>query len=208
MNSKKKEGEEILNLNEGHQPLTEEASRSSQEEAEGVEVDRDTVEKRIARLEDYIKTKEKELGDLQDKYLRLYAEFDNYKKRVLKDQTEFLKYANENIIKELLPVIDNLERAIKHSKESAGGEDVKKLIEGVELTLKQFTGLLNKFGVTEVPSVGEFFDPTKHQAVSQVESEDLDDNMIIKEFQKGYFYNNRILRPAMVSIAKKIKKKD
>lgn len=208
MNSKKKEGEEILNLNEGQQPLTEEVSRSSQEEAEGAEVDRDTVEKRIARLEDYIKTKVKELGDLQDKYLRLYAEFDNYKKRVLKDQTEFLKYANENIIKELLPVIDNLERAIKHSKESAGGEDVKKLIEGVELTLKQFTRLLNKFGVTELPSVGEFFDPTKHQAVSQVESEDLDDNMIIKEFQKGYFYNNRVLRPAMVSVAKKIKKKD
>lgn len=188
------------------QPLAEETSRPSPEETEGSEVERETIEGRIARLEDYIKAKEKELGDLHDKYLRLYAEFENYKKRIIKDQTEFLKYASENIIKELLPVIDNLERAIRHSRESTGGEDTKKLIEGVELTLKQFIGVLNKFGVTEVTSVGEFFDPAKHQAVSQVESEDLDDNLIVKEFQKGYFYNNRILRPAMVSVAKKVKK--
>lgn len=188
------------------QPLAEETSRPSPEETEDSEVERETIEGRIARLEDYIKAKEKELGDLHDKYLRLYAEFENYKKRIIKDQTEFLKYASENIIKELLPVIDNLERAIRHSMESTEGEDTKKLIDGVELTLKQFLGVLNKVGVTEVSSVGEFFDPAKHQAVSQVEAEDLDDNLIVKEFQKGYFYNNRILRPAMVSVAKKVKK--
>ena len=135
---------------------------------------------------------------LQDKYLRLAAEFDNYRKLSQRDLREASRFANESILRELLPIIDNLERAVKSAKESSDGDG---LIRGVELTLKQFSETLAKVGVRPVESVGAPFDPACHQAVARVERTDLPENQVIEEFQKGYLLHDRILRAAMVSVA-------
>jgi len=139
-----------------------------------------------------------EFQGLQDKYLRLLAEFENYKKLAQRDRSEASKFANENLLRDLLPIIDNLERAVKAATGAPSGEG---LIRGVELTLKQFTEMLAKYGVQAVPSVGGPFDPARHQAVARVETGDVPDNHVNDEFQKGYLLHDRILRPAMVSVA-------
>ena len=142
---------------------------------------------------------QEELQILQEKYLRLAAEFDNYKRRAQRDQTDTIRYANESILKNLLPIIDNLERAIQCAKESGTNGP---LLEGVELTHKQFLETVGKLGVKQISSTGNLFDPAMHQAVAQVESGTAEPNTIIEEFQKGYFLHDRILRPAMVTVAK------
>jgi len=101
----------------------------------------------------------KEVKAVQDRYLRLAAEFENYKKRAQKDQAEYAKYANERLLRELLPVLDNLQRALQHAQQSGGTNG---LIEGVELTCKQYLEVLSRFGVRPIPSVGQPFDPAVH----------------------------------------------
>ena len=140
-----------------------------------------------------------ELQVSQDKYLRLAAEFENYKRRAQRDQSDSLRFANESLLKNLLPIIDNLERAILCAKEAGTSGP---LLEGVELTHKQFLETVGKFGVRQVSSKGKTFDPAIHQAVVQVESENVAPNTVVEEFQKGYYLRDRILRPAMVSVAK------
>ena len=135
---------------------------------------------------------------LQDKYLRLAAEFENFKRLAQRDQREYYRFANESLLKELLPIVDNLERAIKSSKERMGSGG---LIQGVELVLKQFLETLAKFGVRPLKSVGETFDPSRHQAVAHVESQDASGKIVVEEYEKGYLLHDRILRPAMVTVA-------
>ncbi|MER3422171.1 MAG: nucleotide exchange factor GrpE [Nitrospiraceae bacterium] len=142
--------------------------------------------------------KNEEIKALQDKYLRLAAEFENYKRLAQRDQREFAKFANETLLKELLPIVDNLQRAIAFAKAGPGSEG---LIQGVELTLKQFRETLAKFGVREIPSIGQAFDPSLHQAVSQVETSDAAANAIVDEHQKGYLLHDRVLRASMVTVA-------
>lgn len=142
--------------------------------------------------------KTNEARTLQDKYLRLAAEFENYKKLAQRDQREHSRFANERILRELLPVVDNLERALRCSKEDQGRDG---FIQGVELTLKQFLETLAKFGVRQIASVGETFDPARHQAVARVESTTASDNTVAEEHQKGYLLHERILRPAMVTVS-------
>ena len=142
--------------------------------------------------------KNEEAKALQDKYLRLAAEFENFKRLTQREQREYYRFANESLLKELLPIIDNLERAIKSSKESRGSE---RLIQGVELVLKQCLETLAKFGVRPMNSVGEPFDPSRHQAVAHVESEDASGKIVVEEYQRGYLLHDRILRAAMVAVA-------
>lgn len=156
-------------------------------------VSKDTVED----LKEALATKTEEAQGYQDRYLRLAAEFENYKRRAQRDQQEFARYANETVLKELLTTVDNLERAVRFSKEQKGGEG---LLEGVELTLKQLMETLTKFGVRPVTSLGEPFDPSRHQAVARTESQ-AEANTVVDEYQKGYFLHDRILRPAMVTVA-------
>ncbi len=143
--------------------------------------------------------KNEELHALNDKYLRLAAEFDNYKRRVQRDQRDTIRFANEKLFKDLLPTLDNLERALQSGREQAL---IEGLLEGVDLTYKHFLDTLQKMGMKPVASVGELFDPAKHQAVGQVESLTVPENVIVDEYQKGYFLHDRILRPAMVTVAK------
>jgi molecular chaperone GrpE len=140
-----------------------------------------------------------ELKEMSEKYLRLYAEFDNYKKRINKDKEELLKYGQESILYELLTVIDNLELALKH----ASDEVSTGLIQGVEITYKELMKTLEKFGLTAVEAEGENFDPSVHHAMSQVERDDVEENIVVEEYRKGYKLKDKVLRPSLVSVSKK-----
>ena len=152
----------------------------------------------VSELQLALAAKAEEVTGLNDKYLRLAAEFDNYKRLAQRDQRDQIRFGNEHLLKELLPVVDNLERAIKSSREGAGN-DV--LIQGVELTLKQLTGALTRFYVVPVETIGRPFDPATHQSVTSVASETVPKQHVVDEFQRGYLLHDRILRAAMVSIS-------
>ena len=150
-------------------------------------------------LREKLEEKEKELKSLHERLLRTQAEFDNYKKRMAKEKSNLMKYANEEIIKEILHTVDNLEIAIKHARDSNQSENI---IEGIEIILKQLLKSLERFGVIGFVALGETFDPSKHEAVIQVESAEHEPNTIIAESQKGYFLHDRLLRPALVTVTK------
>jgi molecular chaperone GrpE len=139
-----------------------------------------------------------ELKAQQDKYLRLAAEFENYKRLAQRDQREYARFANENLLKDLLPIGDNLERALNSAKASP---DKRGLIQGVELTRKQFIETLEKYGVKRISSIGERFDPSRHEAVARVDSRNTPETTVLEEHQPGYLLHERILRPSMVTVA-------
>jgi molecular chaperone GrpE len=140
-----------------------------------------------------------ELKAAQDRYLRLAAEFENYKKRAQKDQTDYIKYANERLLKDLLTVLDNLQRALQHAQQPGGTNG---LVQGVELTCKHYVEALSRHGVKEIPSVGLPFDPAVHQAVAMVDAKKGQaPNTVVAEHAKGYYLYDRVLRPAMVTVA-------
>jgi molecular chaperone GrpE len=158
--------------------------------------------KEAEKLKAELEKSKAEVHEYKDRYLRLYAETENFKKRMSRDVIEQGKYANENLIKEIIPVLDNLERAISHSDSAPGGQGKEGLVEGVKMVAKQLYDVLAKFGVTQVESVGKPFDPNRQQAMMHVETADYEPGTVVEEFQKGYFLNDRILRPAMVTVAK------
>lgn len=151
---------------------------------------------RIQELEEALAQKEQEAAANWDKYLRERADLENYRKRVAREKEEILKYGNESFILDILPAVDNLERALSHAEE--GGA----VIEGVKLTLSMLLASLKKHGVTPIDTpAGTPFDPALHQAMTQVPTGDQEPNTVVAEFQKGYLLNDRLLRPAMVSVA-------
>ena len=156
-------------------------------------------ENEIETLKTSLEGKSQEVKELRDKLLRSYAEIENYKKRTAKDREEWVNYANEGLLKELLTVLDNLSRAKTHGELTP---ELSKWMDGVTLTIKQFEGLLTKFGVRPIEAVNRPFDPSVHQAMAQVESEG-EEGTIVEEYQKGYWLHDRVLRPSMVTIAKK-----
>ena len=139
------------------------------------------------------------LQESEEKVLRLAADFENTKKRLERERDTSLKYAEENILKELLPGIDNIERAMDQAQEA---NNIESLLEGVELTRDGLLATLEKFGVTAIKSVGEPFDPNMHEAIAMEETDELEPNFILREFQKGYLYKERLLRPAKVIVSK------
>lgn len=152
----------------------------------------------VASFQEALAAKVEECKALNEKYLRLAAEFENYKRLSQRDQREQVRYGNEQLLKELLPVVDNLERAIKAAKDSAGSGA---LVQGVELTLKQLTGTLTKFGVQTIDSVGHPFDPSTHQAVAQLPSDTIPAQHVAEEYQRGYRLHDRTIRAAMVGVS-------
>ena len=131
------------------------------------------------------------------------ADFENYKKRAAREKEDWTKFANEDLIKSILPFIDNLERAVNHAQKIA---DTGVLVEGVRLTLQQLLQSLNKFGLSSFESVGKPFDPAMHEAMLVVETDKHEPNQVVEEFQKGYLLNDRLLRPATVSVSKATEK--
>ena len=150
-----------------------------------------------------LQAREKEIiEELNNKYMRLYAEFDNYKKRVNKDKEELVKYGNEALIYELLPVIDSLELALKHAQE----ESQAGIVQGVEMTLKELQRTLEKFGVAKIDAAGKEFDPSIHHAMTQIAREDLEEKMVAEELRPGYLYRDKVLRPSLVAVSIKPQK--
>lgn len=145
----------------------------------------------------------KKAAENQDKYLRAVADLENYRKRAQKEKEDLLKYCNGDFIKGLLPILDNFDRAIVTMNESA---DIAKIKEGIDLITRQFHKYLEQLGLARVPAVGEVFDPHKHQAVMHVETDEHPENIVVEELQRGYTLNDRLLRPAMVKVAKEKQK--
>ncbi len=157
------------------------------------------LKEKIKELENSLKEKDEEIKELKDKYLRVVAEAENMKKRLEREKREFLEYANENLLKDLLPVIDNIERAIEHANEDA---NVKDFIKGVEMTLNNFIKILEKYNVKSINALNEEFNPTYHEAMAIKETEEHPPNTVVEELQKGYMYKERLLRPSLVTVAK------
>jgi len=154
---------------------------------------------------DMIESLQNELNQQKEKHLRLYAEFENYKRMIQKEREELINYANEKLIKDLLPVIDNFELAIKHAGSELNSQWLESMKKGVENALKEFLRILEKYGVKQIETVGQVFNPEVHHAVSTVERQDMDDNIIVEELRKGYFYKNKLLREPLVAVSRKSK---
>lgn len=140
-----------------------------------------------------------ELDETKDKLLRLAADFENYKKRMERSRLDLMKYREEAFLKELLPVIDNLNRAIEQGQKD---DENSELLKGVELTCKGLFGVLEKFEVNPIASVGEPFDPNIHDALAMEHSAEVEENHVLLEFEKGYQYKDRLIRPAKVVVSK------
>ena len=169
----------------------------SSEEDESSEEDLIELDPIKALEKDLQKTKN-ELAEQKDSFVRLQAETDNFRKRLSREKDEFSQYANERLFKELIPIFDNLERALEDPS-----NDTKSLKERLEMILKQFSSFLEKEKVEQIKAIGEKFDPTVHEVLTSEESNEHEENTIISEFVKGYTINNRVLRPSQVVISKK-----
>ena len=126
------------------------------------------------------------------------ADFDNFKKRTVREREEHQRFVNEELLKQLLPVMDNFERALAHLEQS---KDFNTLLEGVQMIYRQIREILKKSGVRSVESLGRVFDPTKHQAISVRETVEVESNQVVEEFQKGYFLHDRLIRAALVVVS-------
>lgn|GEM_PF-30560 len=154
----------------------------------------------LKNLEEKLAAAQAEAIEDRDRMLRMAAELDNFKKRSSRELGDLKKYATENLLRQLLTVVDNLERAIAAA--APDGENGQRVVDGVSLTLAEIMKILEKHHVTAIQALGEPFDPAFHQAMCQEESADQPPNTVVQEFQKGYLIHDRLLRPAMVVVSK------
>lgn len=154
--------------------------------------------KEVKELKEIIEAKETELSDANDKYLRLLAEYDNFKKRTAKEKEAIYIDSVGDTVTKLLPLIDNFERAMLSFTEEDKESDFYK---GIEMIFNQTLDTFTKLGVTPIPSLGEEFNPKFHNAVMHIEDENVADNTIVEEFQKGYTFGGRVIRHSMVKVA-------
>jgi molecular chaperone GrpE len=178
-------------------------TRATAQEEKGAPEATPEISGDLAELQNKLLEKTQEAEENYTRLLRLAADMENLKKRQERERAELLQFANENLIKELLPVVDNLERALDHGRQL---EAPAAFLEGIDLVYQGFLKALDRFGVTPIDSVGQPFDPAFHNAVMQEEAPDAPDSSVIKELQKGYLLNQRLLRPAMVVVARNIPK--
>jgi molecular chaperone GrpE len=156
------------------------------------------VSDEVAQLREALEAKTREAEALQERSLRTMAEFDNAKKRAARERDEYTRYANESVLREILPVLDNFDRALQAARAEPGAAAV---VAGVELIQRELTRVLEKFGAVPFDSVGQPFDPTRHEAVARVHDPDRPDMTVVSETARGYLLNGRVLRPAMVTVA-------
>ena len=197
--SKKKKDPVVVDENNADEIETIEIESDAISSDEDKSPEEETVELDPVKIleKDLQKTKD-ELAVEKDNFIRLQAETDNFRKRLSREKDEFSQYANERLFKELIPIFDNLERALEDPS-----NDTKSLKEGLEMILKQFSSFLEKEKVEQIKAIGEKFDPTVHEVLTSEESNEHEENTIISEFVKGYTINNRVLRPSQVVISKK-----
>ena len=170
----------------GHGPET----KKNAEGKEPVTLPREEYEKLLARVQ--------ELDEMKDKFLRSAADFDNAKKRLLRERDEFAKFSQENLIRQLLPVLDNLQRALAHARDDKNASS-KALIAGIEMVYKQMLENLKSYGLVRFESVGQTFDPHRHEAVAYQQEEGKEDE-ILDEIEPGYMLHDKLLRAAKVRI--------
>jgi len=152
----------------------------------------------LAQLRQALEEARQRLDEKTDRYLRTVAEFDNFKKRTQREREEYIRFANESLLRELLPVLDNFDRALEAARAAAETESV---VAGVELIQRELLKALEKFGVTPYSALGQPFDPERHEAVLRVVRPGAPDMTVVEETQRGYLLNGRVLRPAMVVVA-------
>ena len=196
MNKDKTRDELMVTASEELEENLREEEESQDQEEKEIPLTKMTKAKLIEKIEKVQEASDKNL----DLYIRSQAEIDNLKKRYQKEQQGLIKFANESLIKQLLPVVDSLEKAITHSQDK---DSIQTIREGVDLTLKGLMDILQKAGVETVEAVGEQFDPNFHEAVSEMADEGIKPGTVIKDLQKGYILNQRLIRPSMVIVSKK-----
>jgi molecular chaperone GrpE len=155
-------------------------------------------EEEIQRLRDALQAKSQEAEEHRERYLRGAAEFDNARKRAAREREDYTRYANESLLRELLPVLDNFSRALQAARSEPGAAAVTA---GVELIQRELLRVLEKFGVTPFDSVGQPFDPERHEAIARVPAVGQPEGTVVNETARGYMLNGRVLRPAMVTVA-------
>lgn len=173
--------------------------RQEEEEAEGLSAEGLSEEQASQNVSELLAAKDEEIQQLNDRILRMAAEMENTRKRLDREKCDAISFANVSLIKDLLSVVDNLERALRHAE---GDADPASLLDGVKMTLKGFLDVLARHGCVPFDAVGKIFDPNFHEAVAQQESADHEDFTVLSEFQRGYTLNDRLLRPAMVIVSK------
>jgi molecular chaperone GrpE len=164
----------------------------------GANLPEETLEVEVRRLQDALDAKTREAEGLHDRNVRLMAEFDNARKRAAREREDYVRFANESLIRELLPVLDNFDRALQAAK---GEPAAAAVTSGVELIQRELLRVLDKFGAAPFSSVGQLFDPERHEAVARVPTSDHPEMTVIGETARGYTLHGRVLRPAMVTVA-------
>jgi len=175
----------------------EDAGETEVEEAQEEITETEIIEE---KLDKELSIAKKQLEEEKDRCLRLNAEFDNLRKRNIKERDEFIKYANEKLIQELIDVFESLERGIENAKKA---DDKDKLIEGMELVYKQFKVVLEKNGLVPIKALGEKFDHRKHEAMMQTLTDEQEEDTILEEFAKGYMLNGKVIRYSKVRVSKR-----
>lgn len=175
-----------------------ENEQNNVEQEENLESEVQEPDETVQVLEENMEALQKEKEELYQRFLRLQAEFDNYKKRTQKEKQAERKYQSQDIVTDLLPALDNFERALQVEVT----ENNKSLYDGISMVFRQIMDALESHGVSPIESVGKEFDPNSHHAVMQVEDESYDSNEIVEELQKGYMLKDRVIRPAMVKVNK------
>lgn len=153
----------------------------------------------LTQLQEALEAKEKEAKENYDLYLRAVAELDNFRKRAARDKADIIKFGKEDLIKDILPFLDSLDRALEHR----GSSDAQAFKDGIALIQDQFLCCLKKHGVERIESIGADFDPNFHEALMRVDSVDHQDNQVVSEMEKGYLLNGRLIRPSRVCVCKK-----
>lgn len=196
--SKNTQQQDIEDIVEIHSTMEEESPQEEPEKEHKAKGKKEHAPSK-KKLAEKLETAEQEKEKAQDSLLRTMAEFDNYKKRVTREKERLIKFGTEKLALELLPVIDNFERALEQAHEA---QESGAVIEGVEMIFKQLLGVLEKFHIQGFDSVGEQFNPEKHEAMAQQEHDEYEENVIVAEFQRGYMLHDHLLRPARVIVSK------
>ena len=169
-------------------------------EADGSDGVSEQAQQRIDELEDRVEELQDQRDQFEERMMRVAADLENFKKRAKRNEEELEKYGSKSLVSDLLPTIDNLERALEHAKNS----EEANIIDGVEMVVRQLHQQLGKHGVEPFDATGESFDPERHEAIQQVETSEHDSGEVLEQFQRGYMIHDRLLRPAMVSVAKQV----
>ncbi|NPV05900.1 MAG: nucleotide exchange factor GrpE [Syntrophaceae bacterium] len=151
-----------------------------------------------------LEAKEKEAAENYDRYLRAAAELDNYRKRAAREREEAIKYGNEKLIRDILPILDSLDRALQQAADLQARNNFEAFLQGLEMIHTQILGCLERHGVAKIAAKGEPFDPERHQALLQVETPEVESNRVIDEYESGYTLHGRLLRPSKVSVSKNV----